>query len=142
MNVLEMWATSASSLVLHNVTTVRSDLFTGVLLIKFLRCFLPALQSSNAKLDMWFARKGSPKTIVATGFIAKNPSGQVRSLELASSSQLSLAATPCYKWRKRGQCRHTAQRGLLVGLVTTAHTWLARSGHSYLLPLWCSCSPP
>lgn len=33
---------------------------------------------SNKKLDAWFGLKGTPKVIIATGFIAKNPAGQVR----------------------------------------------------------------
>lgn len=33
---------------------------------------------SNAKLDNWAINHGAPEVIVATGFIAKTPSGQVR----------------------------------------------------------------
>lgn len=32
-----------------------------------------AYEMSNAKLDAWALRNGSPEIIVATGFIAKNP---------------------------------------------------------------------
>lgn len=35
--------------------------------------------ASNARLDAWAARHGSPAFIICTGFIASNPSGQVRS---------------------------------------------------------------
>ncbi len=28
--------------------------------------------ASNVKLDAWFAARGNPKIVVATGFIAKN----------------------------------------------------------------------
>ena len=34
---------------------------------------------SNARLDAWVAKNGAPEVIVATGFIAKNPLGQVSS---------------------------------------------------------------
>lgn len=36
---------------------------------------------SNAKLDAWGAKHGTPKVIVATGFIAKNAAGQVTTLK-------------------------------------------------------------
>ncbi|KAI3427052.1 hypothetical protein D9Q98_006993 [Chlorella vulgaris] len=36
---------------------------------------------SNAKLDQWGAKHGAPAIIVATGFIAKNPAGQVTTLK-------------------------------------------------------------
>lgn len=38
-------------------------------------------EGSNKKLDQWFARHGNKKLIVATGFIAKNPQGQVTTLK-------------------------------------------------------------
>lgn len=33
---------------------------------------------SNARLDAWVQKNGAPEVIVATGFIAKNPLGQVQ----------------------------------------------------------------
>jgi hypothetical protein len=53
---------------------------------------LGRLQSSNAKLDAWFGRKGNPKVIVATGFIAKNPAGQVRRMQMPSEFEVLFSA--------------------------------------------------
>lgn len=38
-------------------------------------------EASNAKLDLWAARNGVPSLVIATGFIAKNPSGQATTLK-------------------------------------------------------------
>ena len=38
-------------------------------------------EASNAKLDLWAARHGVPSLVIATGFIAKNPSGQATTLK-------------------------------------------------------------
>jgi bifunctional aspartokinase / homoserine dehydrogenase 1 len=38
-------------------------------------------EESNKNLDAWVARNGIPRIIVATGFIAKNPKGQVTTLK-------------------------------------------------------------
>ena len=37
----------------------------------------PQYEASNERLDAWVQKNGVPEVIVATGFIAKNPSGQV-----------------------------------------------------------------
>lgn len=37
----------------------------------------PQYEASNERLDAWVQKNGVPEVIVATGFIAKNPLGQV-----------------------------------------------------------------
>ena len=97
-----------------------------VLLTSVLGYVLPGMQSSNAKLDMWFARKGSPKTIVATGFIAKNPTGQVRRLERISSIWPDLAVAPCVTSLMKGLQPFITRLNVDCWwvLMQNAHTWL------------------
>ena len=46
-------------------------------------------ERSDAQLDKWGERHGVPDVIVATGFIAKNPQGQVWHALLGSLAQSS-----------------------------------------------------
>ena len=49
----------------------------------------PQYEASNDRLDAWVQKHGVPEVIVATGFIAKNPMGQVE----------FLADLPTFRWK-------------------------------------------
>ena len=62
-------------------------------------------ERSDAQLDKWGEKHGVPDVIVATGFIAKNPQGQVWHALLRSLAQLAAWRLPLLTWLlPRAQC--------------------------------------